>query len=146
MVEVFVNSIQQPEEELLRVVLGVALELQGALGHHVLQRDKHNTAQVDCSSNTDFIMKYSARLTRMLISAIRKVSRDAARRAEKLLKTRRQIIDDLTSLSRCWRRQQGESHLYGLSQGQARSREVRGLRPGRLPVPSLGTLVLILRA
>lgn len=40
MVEVFVDSIQQPEEELLGVVLGVALELQGALRHHILQRDK----------------------------------------------------------------------------------------------------------
>lgn len=48
MVEVFVNSIQQPEEELLGIVLGVTLELQGALGHHILQRGKQKyTAQVD---------------------------------------------------------------------------------------------------
>lgn len=37
MVEVFVNSVQQPEEELLGVVLGVALELEGALRHHILR-------------------------------------------------------------------------------------------------------------
>lgn len=36
-VKVFVNSIQQPEEELLGVVLGVSFKLNGALGHHVLQ-------------------------------------------------------------------------------------------------------------
>lgn len=36
-VKVFVNSIQQPEEELLGVVLGVPFKLNGALGHHVLQ-------------------------------------------------------------------------------------------------------------
>lgn len=36
-VEVFVNSIQQPEEELLGIVLGVPFKLNGALGHHVLQ-------------------------------------------------------------------------------------------------------------
>lgn len=36
-VEVFVNSIQQPQEELLGIVLGVAPELKGALRHHILQ-------------------------------------------------------------------------------------------------------------
>lgn len=35
-VEVFVNSIQQPEEEFLGIVLGVPLELQSTPGHHVL--------------------------------------------------------------------------------------------------------------
>lgn len=38
MVEVFMNSIQQPEEEFLGIVLGVPLELKGALRHHVLQQ------------------------------------------------------------------------------------------------------------
>lgn len=37
MVEVLVNSIQQPEEEFLGIVLGVPLELESALGHHILQ-------------------------------------------------------------------------------------------------------------
>lgn len=36
-VEVFVNSIQQPEEEFLGVMLGVTFKLNGALWHHVLQ-------------------------------------------------------------------------------------------------------------
>lgn len=40
MVEVFVNSIQQPEEEFLGIVLGVTLELKSALGNHILQQDK----------------------------------------------------------------------------------------------------------
>lgn len=35
-VEVFVNSIQQPEQEFLGIVLGVPLELERAPGHHVL--------------------------------------------------------------------------------------------------------------
>lgn len=37
-VQVFMNSIQQPEEEFLGVVLGVTPELEGALGHHILQQ------------------------------------------------------------------------------------------------------------
>lgn len=36
-VKVFVNSIQQPEEEFLGIVLGVTFKLNGTLGHHVLQ-------------------------------------------------------------------------------------------------------------
>lgn len=36
-VEVFMNSIQQPEEKFLGVVLGVTLELKGALRHHILR-------------------------------------------------------------------------------------------------------------
>lgn len=41
-VEVLMDSIQQPQEEFLGVVLGIASELKGALRHHVLQ---HNTGQ-----------------------------------------------------------------------------------------------------
>lgn len=37
LVEVFMDSVQQPEEEFLGVVLGVSSELKGALRHHVLQ-------------------------------------------------------------------------------------------------------------
>lgn len=48
MVEVFMNSVQQPEEELLGIVLGVTLELKGAPRHHILQRDKHTALKVDC--------------------------------------------------------------------------------------------------
>lgn len=44
-VEVFVNSIQQPEEEFLGIVLGVPLELESAPGHHVLPH-KGQTSQV----------------------------------------------------------------------------------------------------
>lgn len=36
-IEVFVNSVQQPEEEFLGIVLGVPLELKGALRHHILE-------------------------------------------------------------------------------------------------------------
>lgn len=36
-VKVFVNSIQQPEEEFLGIMLGVTFKLNGALRHHVLQ-------------------------------------------------------------------------------------------------------------
>lgn len=36
-VKVFVNSIQQPEEEFLGIMLGVSFKLNGALRHHVLQ-------------------------------------------------------------------------------------------------------------
>lgn len=47
-VQVFMDSIQQPEQELLRVMLGVSLELQGALGHHILQQEKtHTVVQAD---------------------------------------------------------------------------------------------------
>lgn len=38
MVEVFVNSVQQPKEEFLGVVLGVTSELKGTLGHNVLRQ------------------------------------------------------------------------------------------------------------
>lgn len=37
LVEVFVHSVEQPEQELLGIVLGVSSELKGALRHHVLQ-------------------------------------------------------------------------------------------------------------
>lgn len=40
-VEVFMDSVQQPEEELLGIMLGVTLELKGAPRHHILQWDKH---------------------------------------------------------------------------------------------------------
>lgn len=36
-VKVFVNSIQQPEEEFLGIMLGVTFKLNGTLRHHVLQ-------------------------------------------------------------------------------------------------------------
>lgn len=39
-VEVFVNPIQQPEEEFLGVMLGVTFKLNGALWHHVLQETR----------------------------------------------------------------------------------------------------------
>lgn len=41
-VEVFMNSIQQPEEKFLGIVLGVTLELKGALWHHILQQIRKN--------------------------------------------------------------------------------------------------------
>ena len=41
-VEVLVNAIQQPQQELLGVVLGVATELQGALRHHVLKDNRRS--------------------------------------------------------------------------------------------------------
>ncbi|TNN49084.1 hypothetical protein EYF80_040689 [Liparis tanakae] len=134
-VEVLVDSVQQPQEELLRVVLGVALELQGALGHHVLQRDKHNAARWTAgrTQTGGLVMKYSARPTGMLISAIRKVSGDAARRAEKLLKTpeadnrRLEVTDsEVKSLETT----AGRESPLRLIQGQ----DMRGQRPGRLPV------------
>ena len=79
MVEVFMNPIQQPEEEFLGVVLRVTLELQGALGHHILQRHKQITVHVNEMISVDItacIINYSARLTRMtMISTIGKVSR-----------------------------------------------------------------------
>lgn len=37
-IEVFMNSVQQPEEEFLGIVLGVTPELKGTLGHHILQQ------------------------------------------------------------------------------------------------------------
>lgn len=40
MIQVFVNSIQQPEEEFLRVMLGVTSELKGTPGHHILKQNK----------------------------------------------------------------------------------------------------------
>lgn len=47
MVEVFMNSIQQPEEELLGIVLGVTLELKGTLRDHVLQHDKQDKQMIN---------------------------------------------------------------------------------------------------
>ena len=38
LIEVFMNSVKQPEEEFLGIVLGVTFELKGALRHHILQQ------------------------------------------------------------------------------------------------------------
>ena len=38
MIEVFMNSVQQPKEEFLGIMLGVTPELKGTLGHHILQQ------------------------------------------------------------------------------------------------------------
>lgn len=43
LVEVFMDSVEQPEEEFLGVVLGITLELQGALRHHILQPPSEGT-------------------------------------------------------------------------------------------------------
>lgn len=40
MVEVFVYSVQQPEQEFLGIMLGVTFELKGALRHHILQHKR----------------------------------------------------------------------------------------------------------
>ena len=42
MVQVFMDSVQQPEEELLGVVLGRPAELEGALRHHILSHRKQD--------------------------------------------------------------------------------------------------------
>lgn len=62
MVEVLVNSIQQPEEEFLGIVLGVPLELESALGHHILQHTGQKKSDVsNCSSpKPDFFFFFSS--------------------------------------------------------------------------------------
>ena len=42
MVEVFMDSIQEPEEELLGVMLGCPAELEGTLRHHILSHRKQD--------------------------------------------------------------------------------------------------------
>lgn len=95
------NSIQQPEEEFLGIVLGVPLELESAPGHHVLPNKRTNksfvlklylfiffavamsrllllpsTPTTSSLPPTTTFMKYSAGLTRMtVISTIGKVSK-----------------------------------------------------------------------
>lgn len=39
-VQIFVDSVEQPEQELLRIVLGVPTVLHGVLGHDVLRRNR----------------------------------------------------------------------------------------------------------
>ncbi len=59
MVEVLVNSIQQPEEEFLGVMLGVPLELKGALGHHILQQKP--------AGQTNLRFKFTSQKTEMIL-------------------------------------------------------------------------------
>ena len=90
MIEVFVNSVQQPKEELLGVVLGVTSELKGHSWTQHSAAQKKNTNQISAhrSETTETIshgaaeafsrhrpiIKYSVRLTGMTISTILKVS------------------------------------------------------------------------
>lgn len=71
MVEVFVNSIQQPEEEFLGIVLGVPLELESALGHHILQHTGQTSDVSKCSSpKPDFFFFSSVPRTASLFFTI----------------------------------------------------------------------------
>lgn len=44
-VEVLMHAVEQPEEELLCVMLGITSELRSTLGHDVLQKAKWNRQQ-----------------------------------------------------------------------------------------------------
>lgn len=124
------NSIQQPEEEFLGIVLGVTLELKGALRHHILQHTGQTSYVLSglllnqklflqCIEYHFFyrhhwlLIKYSARLTRMMmISTFLKVGRGAGDGETQawrgfLKPGHRLKIDSLTSLTiSYWRWQQ----------------------------------------
>lgn len=120
MVQVFMNSIQQPEKEFLGIMLGVTLELKGALRNHILQqttagqtsyglsglflKQKWFCNAVSAVSVFCHIIKYSVCLTRTMISTILKVSRGAVdgemQAGRSFLKPGHRLkIDSLTSLT-----------------------------------------------